>query len=94
MKGLAMPSQKVVVASTVGLHARPAKLLATAAGAAGLPVTIAKADGAPVNAASLLMVMALGAKCGEEVEISVGEGDNADEVLAALVEIVATNHDE
>ena len=89
-----MPSQKVEVGSSVGLHARPAKLLASAAAASGLSVTVAKADGAPVNAASLLMVMALGAKCGEEVEITVGDGENADEVLAALVEIVATNHDE
>ena len=37
-----MPSQIVKVASTVGLHARPAKLLATAAKSAGIPITIGK----------------------------------------------------
>lgn len=89
-----MPSQVVTIGSTVGLHARPAKLLATAAKAAGVAVTIGRPGESAVNAASLLSIMAMGAKCGESVEISVAEGDGADLVLAALVELVATNHDE
>jgi phosphotransferase system HPr-like phosphotransfer protein len=42
----------------------------------------------------MLSVLALGAKCGEEVEITVAEGPDAESVLARLVDIVATNHDE
>ncbi len=88
-----MPSEVVTVASAVGLHARPASLLIKAAAAAGVPVTIGRVGETPVNAASMLSVLALGAKHGEQVEITVADGDNADSILAGLVEIVSTNHD-
>ena len=87
-------TRTVRIGSSRGLHARPAKLLATAAKSAGIPITIGKVGENAVNAASLLSVMAIGAKFGEDVEISVADGDGADLVLASLVEIVATNHDE
>ena len=35
-----MPSQTVTVGSRVGLHARPAALIAEAVGKAGVPVTL------------------------------------------------------
>lgn len=89
-----MPSQTVVVGSKVGLHARPASLLVKAAGGSGLGVTIGKPGEKAVNAASLLSVLALGVKNGDSVEITVADGDNSDSVLAQLVEIVATDHDE
>lgn len=88
-----MPSQVVTVASKVGLHARPASLLIKASAAAGVPVTIGRVGEAPVNAASMLSVLALGAKHGESVEITVSDGDNSDAILASLVEIVTTDHD-
>lgn len=89
-----MPSQVVVIGSKVGLHARPASLLIKAAAAAGVPVTIGRVGENAVNAASMLSVLALGGKCGESVEITVGDGPNSDAVLADLVNIVETNHDE
>ncbi len=89
-----MPSQVVVIGSKVGLHARPASLLIKAAAAAGVPVTIGRVGENAVNAASMLSVLALGGKCGESVEIIVGDGPNSDSVLADLVNIVETNHDE
>jgi phosphocarrier protein len=89
-----MPSQVVVIGSKVGLHARPASLLIKAASAAGVPVTIGRVGENAVNAASMLSVLALGGKCGESVEITVGDGPNSDSVLADLVNIVETNHDE
>ncbi len=89
-----MPSAIVVVASKVGLHARPASLLIKAAAAAGVPVTIGRVGEKAVNAASMLSVLALGAKHGESVEITVSDSENADIVLAQLVEIVSTDHDE
>ena len=55
-----MPSRTVKVASRVGLHARPASLFVQAVTATGLPVTIAKTGGDPVDARSILMVMGLG----------------------------------
>jgi phosphocarrier protein len=88
-----MPSQTVTVASKVGLHARPASLLIKAAAAAGIPVTIGRVGETAVNAASMLSVLALGAKHGEEIEITVTDGEGADAILAELVDIVTTDHD-
>ncbi|WP_250446587.1 HPr family phosphocarrier protein [Actinotalea sp. C106] len=87
-----MAQRTVVVASGVGLHARPAKLFTQAAAGTGLGVTIAKGDGPAVDATSILRVMALGVKHGEEVTIS-AEGDGADEALDGLVELLATDLD-
>ena len=89
-----MPSQVVAVGSKVGLHARPASLLVKAAAAAGLAVTIGRPGEKAVNAASLLSVLALGVKNGDSIEVVVADGDSADSVLASLVEIIATDHDE
>ena len=89
-----MPSQVVVIGSKVGLHARPASLLVKAASAAGVPVTIGRVGDKAVNAASMLSVLALGAKHGESIEITVGDSADSDQVLANLVEIIQTNHDE
>lgn len=88
-----MPSQVVVIGSKVGLHARPATLLIKACAAAGVPVTIGRVGETAVNAASMLSVLALGAKCGESVEITVGDGPDSTRVLNELVEIVQTDHD-
>lgn len=89
-----MPSKIVAVGSRVGLHARPASVLVKAAASAGVPVTIGRVGDKAVNAASMLSVLALGVKHGEEIEITVGDAPNADEVLATIAEVIATNHDE
>jgi phosphocarrier protein len=89
-----MPSQVVTVASSVGLHARPASLLVKAAGASGFACTIGRVEDKAVNASSMLMVLALGVKCGEALEITVADGPGAEDVLQTLVDIVGTNHDE
>ena len=75
-----MPSKSVVVGSSVGLHARPAAIIAEAADGLGSPVTI---NG--VDASSSLMIMTLGAKCGDTVEVA-GEDQAAVDDIAALVE--------
>lgn len=87
-----MAERTVVVASQVGLHARPAKIFTQAASASGLGVKIAKNGGPGVDAASILRVMALGVKHGEQVTLS-AEGDGADAVLDGLVELLATDLD-
>ncbi|WP_156496130.1 HPr family phosphocarrier protein, partial [Microbacterium sp. T32] len=51
-------TRTVRIGSSRGLHARPAKLFAQAAKESGIPVTIAKDAGAPVNAASILGIIA------------------------------------
>ena len=50
-------TRTAVVASRVGLHARPAALFARAAAATGLPVTVATDGKDPVDARSVLGLM-------------------------------------
>ncbi|WP_460723126.1 HPr family phosphocarrier protein [Microbacterium aureliae] len=85
-------SRTVHIGSSHGLHARPAKLFAQAAKDAGIPVTIAKGSGAPVNAASILGVIALGVEYGDYVTLT-ADGDGADDVLDQLSELLTTDHD-
>jgi phosphocarrier protein len=75
-----MPSRSVTVGSSVGLHARPAAIIAEAAGALGSTVTIDDVD-----ASSSLMIMTLGAKCGDTVEVA-GDVQADVDSIASLVE--------
>jgi phosphocarrier protein len=79
-----MPSQTVVVGSRVGLHARPAALIADAVAKSGVPVTLATPGGAPVDAGSSLLIMTLGAKQGSEVIVT-SEDPSVLERIAAMV---------
>jgi phosphocarrier protein len=80
-----MPTKTATVGSAVGLHARPAALIAEKAGTLGSSVTLATPGGTPVDASSALMIMTLGAKKGDQVEVS-GD-DQADvDAIAAMVE--------
>lgn len=90
-----MPTRTAVIASTVGLHARPAGLFVGLAGEAvraGVKVTIGRPGEEPVNAASILSVLSLGARHGDTVEVS-AEGDEAEAVLDRLVGELSTDRD-
>jgi phosphocarrier protein HPr len=87
-----MAARSVSIGSSVGLHARPATMFVEAILATGLDVTIGRADEEPVDADSLLGVMALGAKNGEEVVLT-AEGEGADEALDSLVALLARDLD-
>ena len=87
-----MAQREVVGGSRVGLHARPAALLVKAAAAQTVRITIRKGDGAPVDARSILRVLALGARNGDTVTLE-AEGDGADEALEAVASVVAEDHD-
>jgi phosphocarrier protein len=80
-----MPTMTVAVGSAVGLHARPAAIIAEKAAELPGPVTIGKTGGTPVDASSALMIMTLGAQKGDEVEVS-GDDEEAVRTVAALVE--------
>jgi phosphocarrier protein HPr len=80
-----MPTKTVTVGSTVGLHARPAAIISEAAEDLGTEVTLAVAGEEPVDASSSLMIMTLGAACGDQVEVA-GEDQAAVDAIAALVE--------
>ena len=87
-----MPERSVTVASSVGLHARPASLFAQAASKVGVPVTLTSAAGKSVNAASILGVLSLGIGHGEEVKLQ-ADGDGADEALDSLAEFLGRDLD-
>jgi len=80
-----MPTKSAVVGSAVGLHARPAALIAEAAGELDSEVLIGIPGGDPVDASSALMIMTLGAGKGDTVEVT---GDDQADVdhIAAMVE--------
>lgn len=85
-------TRTVRIGSAHGLHARPAKLFAQAAKQSGLAVTIAKDSGKPVNASSILGVIALGIEQGDYVTLT-ADGDNAEATLDTLAELLTTDHD-
>ncbi|NLE72253.1 MAG: HPr family phosphocarrier protein [Actinomycetales bacterium] len=78
-----MPERRVTVAIAEGLHARPAALFVKLAGEQPCPVTIRRPDGDPVPAASILSVMTLGARAGDDVVLA-AEGPDAEAALDAL----------
>jgi len=83
-----MASKTVIVGSTVGLHARPATLVAQAAAEFDDDVTLRLADGDPedaVDAGSSMMIMSLGAAAGAEVVVE-SDNEEAVEKVAALIE--------
>ena len=80
-----MPSKNVVVGSAIGLHARPAAIIAEAVVNAGVPVTLSMDGGEPVDAGSALMIMTLGAGKGAEVTVE-SEDEGAMNAVADLVE--------
>ena len=83
---------RATVGSRVGLHARPAALIAKAVAPLDATVTLAKAGGSPVSAASPLMIVSLGATCGEEVLIA-AEGPQAERALADVRDLVERDLD-
>ncbi|NKQ57783.1 HPr family phosphocarrier protein [Amycolatopsis sp. K13G38] len=88
-----MAERKVVVASSVGLHARPAALLVSEAGKQPAAVSIAKAPATEfVDARSILSVLGLGARCGDEVVLR-AEGPGAEASLDAVAAVIAHDHD-
>jgi phosphocarrier protein HPr len=84
-----MPSITVKVGSSVGLHARPASLISEKASDLDSEVTLAVPGGDPVDAGSALLIMTLGASCGDEVVV---EGDNEDDVKT-IADLVAQDLD-
>ena len=87
-----MPERRVAVGSKVGLHARPAAMFVQAAAKQPVKVTIAKVGGDPVDARSILSVLALDARGGDEI-VLVAEGDGADQALDELAALVARDLD-
>lgn len=89
-----MVERRVTVGWAEGLHARPASIFCRAASAAGVPVTVRKGEeGDPVNAASMLGVLGLGAESGDEIVLA-SESEGSEEALDRLAKLVAEGLEE
>lgn len=80
-----MPTVTAVVGSADGLHARPAGIIAEAAEELDADIEIGLPGDEPVDAASALLIMTLGAGKGATVEVS-GDDEAAVAAVVALVE--------
>ncbi|MGO4590071.1 HPr family phosphocarrier protein [Paenarthrobacter sp. 2TAF44] len=89
-----MLEQKSFVAAEIGLHARAAAIFVRAVTETGLPVTIRKPDGPPVDARSLLEVMTedFGHGCEVLLEVALDgllDGQSVSDANKALVGLSA-----
>ena len=87
-----MAERQATIASSSGLHARPAKLFVQAVQQKPVPVTIAVDGGPDLNAGSILSLMGLGAAKGTVVTLK-ADGEGADQALDELVELLETDLD-
>jgi PTS hybrid protein len=80
-------TRRITLTDPLGLHARPAALVARRAAELGVPMTI---DG--VDASSVLALMALGAVGGQEIEIA-AHGPSASGAVADIIDLICTGLD-
>lgn len=77
------------ITDPIGIHARPAGILAKAVKEFSSTVTLEK-DGKSVSAAKLIAVMGMGIKCGDTLRITV-EGEDEAEAVAAVEKFFQEN---
>lgn len=82
-----MAERRVSIPDGVGLHARPAAQFVQAAAKQPVDVTVGKPDGEPVNAKSMLAVLGLDVRGGQEVVLR-ADGDGAEAALDALAGVL------
>ncbi len=85
-----MASITVTVGSAIGLHARPATIISEKAGELDTEVLLSLPDGEPVEADSALLIMTLGASCGDQVVVS----SDDEEAARVIADLVATDLDD
>jgi phosphocarrier protein HPr len=85
-------TQRVIVGSRVGLHARPVALIAKKAASVKASVRIGRDGHKPVDARSALLLMTLGAGHGDEVVVE-ASGEGASDALAEIVALVEADLD-
>ena len=87
-----MPEVSVTVNHEVGLHARPASMFVQTAAKFSSDIDVSHGE-VTANAKSILSVLTLGAQQGAEITIN-AVGDDADDALAALEQLVINNFGE
>lgn len=87
-----MLERDVQVVNANGIHARPAAEIVKLAAKYRANITLGR-DGMEVNGKSIMGVMMLAAECGSTVTIK-ADGDDADQALAALADLIASKFGE
>lgn len=84
-----MKTFNYTIKDELGIHARPAGMLAKAAKALDSDVTITKGE-KTVGAAKLMALMGLGVKCGDVITVTI-EGGNEEVSEQTMKEFFETN---
>ena len=84
-----MKTFSYTIKDAVGIHARPAGLLAKLAKTFTSTVTLEK-DGKSVNVTTLMMLMGMGIKCGDTVNFTV-EGEDEEAAAKAIEDFMKEN---
>ncbi|MBO5658392.1 MAG: HPr family phosphocarrier protein [Duodenibacillus sp.] len=87
-----MLTRTVTICNKLGIHARPAALLTKTASLFECSCTITKGD-KTIDAKSILSVMTIAAKCGDEITI-VTDGINEAAALDSLVALIQSRFGE
>ncbi|WP_432402306.1 HPr family phosphocarrier protein [Wukongibacter sp. M2B1] len=82
----------VKVLSESGLHARPAAILVKTAAQFNSAINI-EFNGSSLNAKSIMNILSLGLKKGDEMKIIVN-GEDEEEAMETLVKLIESNFDE
>ena len=88
-----MVSKTVVVNNPLGIHARPAALIVQRASRFGAEIFLSNVDAQRINGKSIMGVMMLAAEKGAEITVE-AEGVDAEEAVAALSELIASNFED
>ncbi len=84
-----MVERETIVGPEAGLHARPAAQFVKTAKEFTSEIVVIKGE-REANAKSSLKIMTLGARKGDEIKIR-AEGDDAEEAVEALIELISRN---
>lgn len=82
----------LVIGNKLGLHARPAAMFVRVANRFVSDIQVEK-DGEEINGKSIMGLMLLAAGCGSRLKVTV-TGDDAEDMIRALEELIARKFDE
>ncbi|MEK1943316.1 MAG: HPr family phosphocarrier protein [Pseudomonas sp.] len=88
-----MPACEITIINKLGLHARAAAKFVGVAGRFPCQIRIGRSPESSVDGKSIMAVMMLAAGKGTAIHLST-EGEQGDEALAALVELINNRFDE
>ena len=87
-----MIKQEMKIINELGIHARPAGMLANTASRFSCDIKLLK-DGMEVNAKSIMGIMTLAAGCGSIIEVTT-KGKDEEEAMKAIEQLFAQKFDE